>query len=147
MRRPYSKQPLDGEGAYRFGGRWSSVGTRLTYTAEHLSLAIIEYFVQIDADDSPRDLVVVTADIPASVSRIAISEKQLPGNWRRIPAAPGLAAIGDGFVSGGRAAVLIVPSVIAPAESNWLVNSRHPDVAKIVVNAPEKFRYDARFFQ
>src|ERR1019366_10021914 len=36
VREPYSKSPLDGEGSYRFGGRWSSPGTRLAYTAEHL---------------------------------------------------------------------------------------------------------------
>src|ERR1700733_1545023 len=62
LRRPFSKTPLDGEGAYRFGGRWSSVGVRLAYTAEHLSLAMIEYFVHIDPADPPGDLVVVTAD-------------------------------------------------------------------------------------
>ena len=55
LRRPYSKKPLDGEGAYRFGARCSSAGVRLAYTSEHLSLAIIEYFVHIDADDSPKD--------------------------------------------------------------------------------------------
>lgn len=141
LRRPFSKKPLDGEGAYRFGGRWSSAGVRLAYTAEHLSLAMIEYFVHIDADDAPRDLVVVTADIPARVSRIAISERQLPANWRRSPAPPGLAAIGDGFAGGCRAAILIVPSVLAAAESNWLVNPRHPDFSKIRVHPPEKFRY------
>ncbi|MGA3076412.1 MAG: RES family NAD+ phosphorylase [Bryobacteraceae bacterium] len=112
-----------------------------------MSLAMIEYFVHIDAGDAPRDLVVVTADIPAGVSRIAISEKQLPANWRRSPAPPGLAAIGDGFVGGCRAAVLVVPSVIAPAESNWLVNLRHPDFSKIRVRLPEKFSSDPRFFQ
>jgi RES domain-containing protein len=138
---------MDGEGAYRFGGRWSSAGVRLAYAAEHLSLAMIEYFVHIDADEAPQDLVVVTADIPASVSRIALTAKQLPANWRRTPAPPGLAAIGDGFVSDFRAAILIVPSVLAPAESNWLVNPRHPDFSKIRVLPPEKFRYDARFFR
>jgi RES domain-containing protein len=147
LRKPYSKKPLDGEGAYRYGGRWSSSGVRLAYTAEHLSLAMIEYFVHIDADDAPRDLVVITADVPDGVSRAAISEKRLPANWRQSPAPPGLAAIGDGFVSGCRAAVLIVPSVIAPAESNWLMNPRHPDFSKIRVRPPEKFRYDARFCQ
>ena len=147
LRKPYSKKPLDGEGAYRYGGRWSSSGVRLAYTAEHLSLAMIEYFVHIDADDAPRDLVVITADVPDGVSRAAISEKRLPANWRQSPAPPGLAAIGDGFVSGCRAAVLIVPSVIAPAESNWLMNPRHPDFSTIRVRPPEKFRYDARFCQ
>ncbi len=147
LRRPYAKKPLDGEGAYRFGGRWSSAGVRLAYTAEHLSLAMIEYFVHIDADDAPRDLVVATADIPAGVSRIAISEKRLPANWRRIPAPPTLAAIGDGFVGDCRAAILVVPSALAPAESNWLVNPGHPDFSRIRVHAPETFRYDPRFFQ
>jgi hypothetical protein len=78
LRGPFSKKPLDGEGAYRFGGRWSSAGVRLAYTAGHLPLAMIDYFVRIDADDASRDLVVVTADIPQGLSRIAISEKRLP---------------------------------------------------------------------
>src|SRR5258706_4412709 len=33
LRRPYSKKPLDGEGAYRFGGRWSRPGVWIAYTA------------------------------------------------------------------------------------------------------------------
>jgi RES domain-containing protein len=146
LRRQFSKKPLDGEGAYRFAGRWSSAGVRLAYTAEYLSLAMIEYFVHIDAADAPQDLVVVAADVPASVSRVVVGEKQLPVHWRRGPAPPELAAIGDSFVSGGRAAILIVPSVLAPAESNWLVNPRHPEFSKIRVQRPEQFRYDARFF-
>lgn len=106
---------------------------------------MIEYFVHIDAGDAPRDLVVVTADIPAGVSRIVAGARQLPANWRGSPAPPGLAAIGDGFVSEGRAAVLMVPSALAPAESNWLVNPQHPDFSKIRVHPPERFRYDPRF--
>jgi len=58
LRKPYSKTAFDGEGAYRFGGRWSSPGVRLAYAAEHLSLAIVEYFVHLDPEDPPRDLVV-----------------------------------------------------------------------------------------
>ena len=147
LRRPYSKRPLDGEGAYRFGGRWSSAGTRLAYTSEHLSLAIIEYFVHIDADDPPNDLVVVTAEVPDGVSRAALSPKQLPSNWRGTPAPPELAAIGDGFVRDRRRAVLIVPSALAPAESNWLINPQHTDFPKIRVHPAKGFRYDPRFFK
>jgi len=107
---------------------------------------MIEYFVHIDVHDAPRDLVVVTADVPASVPRITVAEKRLPMDVRRNPAPPRLAAIGDGFVSAGRAAILIVPSALAPAEANWLVNPRHPDFSKIRVHPPEQFRYDSRFF-
>ena len=78
LRKPYAKKPLDGEGAYRFGGRWSSPGVRLAYTSEHLSLAMIEYFVHIDSEDIPKDLVVVTVEIPDGVTRAAIATKRLP---------------------------------------------------------------------
>jgi RES domain-containing protein len=146
LRKRYSKKPLDGEGAYQFGGRWSSTGTRLVYTAEHLSLAIIEYYIHIDPGDSPPDLVVVSADIPDSVSRRRVALSRLPSDWRHSPAPPALAAIGDSFAADRKSAVLIVPSVLAPSESNWLINPQHPDFRRIRVHPPEDFRYDARFF-
>ena len=144
LRRPYSRRPLDDEGAFRFGGRWSSPGTRL---AEHLSLAMVEYFVHIGSDHPPKDLVVVMAEIPASVSRRSLSGKRLPKNWRQSPAPPGLARFGDDFAREGRTAILIVPSALSPAESNWLINPRHPDFPSIRVHTAEAFGYDARFFQ
>jgi RES domain-containing protein len=147
LRKPYSKRPFDGEGAYLFGGRWSSAGTRIAYTAEHLSLAMIEYFIHIDSDHPPKDLVVATAEVPGSISRTAISPKQLPMNWRQSPPPPELTEIGDRFVREGRLAMLIVPSAIVPAESNWLINPRHPDFSRIRVGAVEPFEYDQRFFK
>ena len=147
LRKPCAKKPLDGEGAYRFGGRWSSAGTRLAYTAEHLSLAMIEYFIHIDPDDPPKDLVAVTADVPDSVSRTSISPKQLPANWRQSPSPPELAEIGDRFVRDGRVAVLIVPSALAPAESNWLINPQHGEFSRLRLRSVEAFEYDPRFFQ
>jgi RES domain-containing protein len=146
LRKPYSKKPLNGEGAYRFGGRWSSPGTRLAYTAEHLSLAMIEYFIHIDPDDPPSDLVVVTAEIPDSVSRISISPRRLPFHWRLSPSPPDLAGIGDRFANDARAAILVVPSALAPTESNWLLNPRHPEFSKIRLRSVEPFDYDPRFF-
>lgn len=147
LRKPYSKKPFDGEGAYRFGGRWSNVGVRLAYTAEHLSLAMIEYFIHIDPDDPPKDLVVVTAEIPDSVLRISIATKQLPANWRQTPPPSELGEIGDRFVRDRRAAILIVPSALAYSESNWLINPRHPEFRRIRQHAAQPFEYDSRFFK
>ena len=146
LRRIYAKKPLDGEGSFRFGGRWSSPGTRVAYLAEHLSLAMIEYFVHIDPESLPKDLVLVTAQVPDTISRSSISPKRLPANWRSNPAPPSLANIGDTFVREARTAILMVPSALAPAESNWLINPAHPHAAKITVQAAQKFRYDPRFF-
>ncbi|MBI5283384.1 MAG: RES family NAD+ phosphorylase [Candidatus Solibacter usitatus] len=147
LRKPYAKSPLDGEGAFLFGGRWSSPGTRLAYTAEHQSLAMIEYFVHLDVEDAPKDLVVVTAEIPDDVSRVSISPKRLPAHWRQSPAPPPAAAIGDRFVRDARAAILIVPSALAPAESNWLINPGHAEFSRIRPCSVEPFEYDQRFFR
>ena len=147
LRKPYAKRPLDGEGAYRFGGRWSSLGVRVAYVAEHLSLAMLEYFVHVDPDHPPKDLVIVEAEIPDNVPRLSVGPKQLPPNWRQVPPPSALAAIGDEFIRVERAAVLIVPSVLAPAESNWLVNPRHPAFGRIRVHPPRDFEYDSRFFE
>jgi RES domain-containing protein len=107
---------------------------------------MVEYFVHVDPNHPPGDLVVVRAEIPADVSRVSLTPKQLPENWRQTPAPSGLAVIGDEFVLSGRAAVLIVPSVVAPTESNWLINPRHSGFANIRVHPAEAFQYDSRFF-
>jgi RES domain-containing protein len=118
LRRSFAKSPLDGEGGYRFGGRWSSPGTRLAYTSEHLSLAMLEYFVHLDPGDPPKDLVVVTAEIPDGISRVRLAARELPANWRQTPAPPALARFGDDFVRRRSAAILIAPSVLAPTGSS-----------------------------
>lgn len=146
LRRRYARNPFDGEGAYRYGGRWSSRGVRLAYTSAHLSLAMIEYFVHVERDDPPPDLVVAAADVPDDVSRTTITVRRLPGTWRKTPAPAALAASGDRFASRRRDAILIVPSALAPDESNWLLNPQHRDFQRIRIHRPEPFAYDSRFF-
>jgi RES domain-containing protein len=147
VREPYAKEPFNGEGSYRFGGRWSSPGTRIAYAAECLSLAMVEYFVHIEVGDPPRDLLVVAADIPDTVSRAVVKAHELPPDWQHFPAPAALAAIGDSFAAQAAAAVLVVPSALVPSESNWLINPRHPQFAEIQIRPPEPFQYDARFFR
>jgi RES domain-containing protein len=56
LRKPFAATPFDGEGSYRYGGRWSAPGTRIAYIAEHLSFAMLEYLVHLDPNQAPRDL-------------------------------------------------------------------------------------------
>ena len=108
---------------------------------------MLEYFVHIDPDRPPQDLVLAEAEIPANVSKISMGVNQLPANWRHVPAPAALARIGDEFVRAERAAVLTVPSVLAPSESNWLINPRHLAFARIRQYPAKAFQYDLRFFQ
>lgn len=146
LREPYARTPFDGEGAYRYGGRWSSPGVRLSYASEHQSLALLEYFVHLDKDDPPDDLVLAIADIPDELTRERVGVSELPANWRD-PAAPlGLARFGDEFAVQGKHCLLLVPSVLAPNENNVLLNPAHPRYKKIVVRKLEPLSYDLRMF-
>jgi RES domain-containing protein len=147
LRKKYASNPFDGEGAYRYGGRWSSPGVRLSYTSEHQSLALLEYFVHLDKDDPPADLVLAIADIPDDLTRERVEISQLPRDWRDPAAPPDLARIGDAFVEQGDHCLLTVPSALAPHEHNLLLNPEHPEFRRIVVQKPEPLAYDSRMFE
>ena len=147
LRKKYARNPFDGEGAYRYGGRWSSSGTRLSYASEHQSLAMLEYFVHLDVDDSPVDLVLAAAEVPDDLAREQVETGDLPANWRESAAPPELARLGDEFVQRGENCLLLVPSVLAPNENNWLINPAHTDNEKIVVREVEPLSYDPRMFR
>ncbi len=147
LRRAYARSPFDGEGAYRYGGRWSSPGIRLSYTSEHQSLAMLEYFVHLDKDDPPGDLVLAIAEVPDDISREPFEISELPANWREAAAPPELARLGDEFAENRKHCLLLVPSVLAPNENNCLLNPAHPDYTRIVARELEPLSYDPRMFQ
>jgi RES domain-containing protein len=147
LRAAYASAPFDGEGAYRYGGRWSNPGVRVAYASEHQSLAMLEYFVHLDPEDAPDDLILATADVPDKVSRARLDPKNLPANWREIPAPPILAQIGDDFIRKTETCLLLVPSALATHENNWLINPQHPEFKQITLNVVEPLRYDPRMFR
>jgi RES domain-containing protein len=147
LRAAHARTPFDGEGANRYGGRWSNPGTRLAYASEHQSLAMLEYFVHLDPEDPPDDLVLASAEVPDSVSRERVQASALPADWRQVPAPPGLAQIGDEFVKNAEKCALLVPSALAVSENNWLLNPQHPEFKEITVRPAEPLSYDPRMFR
>jgi len=70
----------------------------------------------------------------------------LPGGGDAIPAGVTARAAGDGWSASNTSALLLVPSVLVPDESNVLINPRHPDAVNIVAATVKRWRYDPRFF-
>jgi RES domain-containing protein len=147
LRKAYARTPFDGEGAYRYGGRWSSAGIRLSYTSEHQSLAMLEYFVHLDKDDPPADLVLAVAEVFDAVGRESVATGDLPKSWREAAAPAKLARFGDEFAQRADHCLLLVPSVLAPRENNCLINPSHPDFKRIVILSVESLSYDPRMFE
>jgi len=132
-----------GEGARRYGGRWNSKGVSVVYLAQSQSLAALEMLVHLDSGELLKYYVAIPATFDARlVSHVDASS--LRKNWRAYPAPKRLQKIGDAWVSAGKSAVLRIPSVIVPSESNFLLNPDHPDFDKLRIGAPLRFRFDPR---
>src|SRR5262245_27860876 len=76
-----------------------------------------------------------------------VDRHALPQQWRDDPPPSDDAAIGDAWIREGRSAVLGVPSAIIEAETNFLLNPRHPDFAAIAIGRPEPFEIDRRLIK
>jgi RES domain-containing protein len=89
-------------GSYRYGGRWSAPGTRIAYTAEHLSLAMIEYMVHLDPNCPPKDLLLVRARVPEDLPKLKFRADELPRGWQDYPAPESWLSSGTGSFAMGR---------------------------------------------
>lgn len=146
-RKPHADEPLSGEGARRFGGRWNHVGTAVVYTSESLSLAALEYLVNLPISDLPDDLVSVKIQIPENLTTKRISVDDLPDNWRAFPAIEQLKDVGTEWVREEKTAILSVPSVVIPTELNYLVNPAHEAARRIEIVSVDPFALDTRLFR
>jgi RES domain-containing protein len=136
--------PLDGEGARLFGGRWSSRGSPVVYTAAHLSLAVLEVLVHADPDLIPNDLAVFEIEIPDDLAVERVAPEALPADWQKISEHLVCRELGDAWLQGGGAAVLVVPSAIIPEETNYLINPAHPASDRVQVAQTRPFVFDPR---
>ena len=140
-------ESFDGEGARLYGGRWNHPGARATYTSESLSLAALEYFVNLDTDLVPDGLVSVRAEIPTGLEHKTIEAGDLPGNWRTYPAPEALQDLGTEWIRRCETVVLSVPSAVVPEERNYLLNPAHEEFSSIRVGSPRPFHFDPRMWK
>lgn len=130
-----------GEGARLYGGRWNSRGIPVAYAAASRSLALLEVLVNLGAPQLLRRYVLVPVTFAEHhVEMLA----DVPEDWRTHPAPRSTQEVGDTWVRESRSPVLRVPSVVVPAEWNFVVNPRHPDFAALDIGSPEKLDVDGR---
>jgi len=138
-----AEQMLSGEGARLIGGRWNSPGTAVVYLGDSLALAAMELLVHLQpaaVPDAYRKMPVYLREEWV----MHIDSAHLPVGWDVPTLRPLTRSIGDRWQASRESAVLQVPSAVVPGESNYLLNSEHPDAADIRVGPIEPFRYDSR---
>ena len=142
--RRYLGSALTGEGARLYGNRWNPPGVALVYLAETRSLALLEVLTQVHSPDQLRDHLLLPLTVDEAWIR-DLPESEWPADWRAIPARASTQQIGAAWVASGASLVLRVPSVVLPAEHNWLLNPAHPAFANAVVGASEPVALDPRW--
>ena len=133
---------FSGEGAAKTGGRWNSRGVLVVYTSSTKSLAALETLVHLILPAPFKYVAFRIQFDDALVEQVSL--RNLPADWQVEPPPPSTKAIGDAWVRAMRSAVLALPSVIIPGESNYLLNPAHPDFKKISIGKPERFAFDPR---
>ena len=143
VRASREKTAFTGEGPWRYGGRWNSPGVRVVYVSEHQSTAALEVFVNrvpFILDENYKAFHLKWPDRLTEIFPVA----KLPADWRRSPPPPEVMEIGNCWVREQRSAVLALPSVISPADTNFLLNPQHADFKQIRVAPPVDYEFDPR---
>jgi len=134
---------FDGLGAQAAPGRWNSAGVRMVYTAASRALAMLEILVHLEAADLlAATYVTIAADIPDAC--IMPFKGPLPSDWQASPAGVATRQIGDRWIADAASVALAVPSVVIPAELNYLINPAHPDWRRVRLHEPEPLAVDPR---
>ena len=142
----YAADDLSGTGAKLTGGRWNSKGVPVVYCATSIALATLETVHYLRTGALPFNRFLVRIEVPEVVWQARMTLDPVPGGWDAIPAGIAASSAGDGWIVSGKTALLVVPSVIVPDESNVLLNPCHPDAAAITASTVRRWHYDPRFF-
>jgi RES domain-containing protein len=139
----HSRTAFTGEGASLAGGRWNSPGVRVVYTSSSIALAVLEVLAyrKARAPLPARHLYRVTLEADHITW---VPPANLLADWMVYPHPASTQAVGDAWVKTGATLALAVPSVLAPPESNILLNCAHPDFARLRIDGPEEFPFNPR---
>ncbi|GAB4020266.1 RES family NAD+ phosphorylase [Spirosoma koreense] len=74
----FRHEPLSGQGAALYGGRWNPKGLSLLYTTESPALSLLEVLVHLNPIYIPQ-YYLVTIEVPDS--KRSFQEQDLPPDW------------------------------------------------------------------
>jgi RES domain-containing protein len=142
----YTADDASGKGAASTGGRWNRHGTSVVYCAANVGIACLETLIKLDPDQPADNRYLTRYDIPESIWEQALrfSASSASVGWDATPPGKTSHDLGERWIAESRSAILLVPSVIVPEESNVLINPNHADMTRIGITKLRKWIYDFR---
>lgn len=133
--------PLDGQGAALYPGRWNTVGIKMVYTSGSPELAMLEILTKLNPSafgvrmavevDVPSDALVQDA-APVMLGHLLRGEDN------------DTQAYGSSWSARRQTLVLKVPSATLPISSNYLINPLHPQAKQLRVVRQVEVTMDPR---
>jgi RES domain-containing protein len=141
----FQETAFSGIGGLYTARRWNHQGTLMVYCATSPALAALEFFVHVEPNQAPDDLLMAEGAIPDDCVE-ALDHSALPADWRALDS---LACrdLGSAWAASGRSLALRVPSVVVDGDWNVLLNPLQRDFGKVEIAAPKVFRFDQRMFR
>ena len=133
----------DDGGARKGAGRWHTVGLGVIYASEHYSTAMLEKLAHHNGE-LPANQHFIEISIPAAISYEVVNTDHFPA-WADMRG-ESASKYGSSWYSEKRSVVLIVPSVVARMERNFIFNTSHEDFKQIKVGLETPIWWDNRLF-
>lgn len=139
----WASKAYSGEGSRLAPARWNERGIPIAYSAEHLSLAVLEVLVHLDQPSRPLVMAAVPATVPDHLIEV-MDPQDLPPNWRDPDSIEHLRRLGGEWMESARSLGYLVPSAVVPQERLLLINPEHPRAFEVAVGKPLSFHFDDR---
>jgi RES domain-containing protein len=141
---PEGEFPIfDARGSTINPGRWNTAACPILYTSEHYSTTMLEKLVN-GSGQMPPNQHFIKITIPNGVTYEALNTAHLP-DWY-LQNCSTSKPYGDAWQQSKRSLLLIVPSVVAREEHNFLINPQHPEFAQVEDSLEIPVWWDTRLF-
>ncbi|MEM9858605.1 MAG: RES family NAD+ phosphorylase [Bacteroidota bacterium] len=138
---PSYAQDLSGYGSLLVSGRWHFKGTRVVYTAENSSLALLEYLAHTEGLKRRLPYHMITIDVPeGSIYTL----KRIAKDWKSEPLVS--RKLGTKWINNGTTLLMKVPSVLNEDNSNYLINPAHSLFPKVKIIKTKEITFDQRLW-
>lgn len=126
--------------------RWNKDDEFVIYTGGSISLSALELVAHRNAIDITLGYKLLFIGLKVNSDDISeINIEDLPPNWKSIESYPILQKIGSEWYNKKKSLILKIPSSLVHWESNYLINTSHPEFdKKVKISKSEDFTWDKR---
>jgi RES domain-containing protein len=142
---PHGAYPIfDSAGSTMSPGRWNTPVSPMLYTSEHYSTSMLEKLVHGSGRLPPNQHFIVVT-IPNGITYEVLDPAALP-DWH-LENCSASKPYGEKWQQQKRSLLLMVPSVVARPEYNFLFNPEHSEYPKLSASIHRPVWWDNRLFK